>query len=265
MHGESIVIEIPIGSSHPSVRQRMCLTLCGSNCLLNEHANFVFATPVHSRRASGFLFKTRNNTLIKKRKHFGNMSHRLAFHLIRERRPDGVVAPLRECRCSYEMPFVNGQAVLQSVRSFRRICIDDYQNLNRTEALLFLRKARSTLLGLHRLGIVHGDPGAQNFLRSECEVSLIDLDDVHYTGKLGSGWEMRKFLLRTAIPVLKGYGGAGDLTTVLTFRDLGAFAVGAVAHFFWRFRRLCTVFRDRACLYFSDRSVDRTPRGAGYD
>lgn len=141
------------------------------------------------------------------------------------------------------------------------MCIEDRHNLNRTEALLFLRNARVALLGLHRLGIVHGDPDVQNFLRSESEAFLIDLDDVHYTGRLGAGWEMRKFLLRTAIPILKQYGCAGDITKVLTLRDLAAFVIGAVGHIFWRFSRLWLLFRDRG-LNFSKKSAVRAGQTA---
>ena len=157
MHAQSILaapvaIELPIGSVFPPVRQQLRLVPCGMDCLPNEHRNFIYAIPRHSRHAGGFLFKTSDNGLIKKKKHFGNIPHYRAFQIIREHRPEGVAAPLRECCCSYEMKFMDGSHVVQSPQVSRRPCIGSPSGLGRTEALLFLRNARAILLGLHRLG-----------------------------------------------------------------------------------------------------------------
>jgi len=276
MHAQSILaapvaIELPIGSVFPPVRQQLRLVPCGMDCLLNEYRNFIYVIPRHSRHAGGFLFKTSDNTLIKKKKHFGNIPHYRAYQIIREHRPEGVAAPLRECCCSYEMQFMDGSHVLQSLQVSRRPCIGSPSGLGRTEALLFLRNARAILLGSHRLGIVHGDPGPRNFLRGESGVSLIDLDDVHYTGRLATGWELRMFLLGTTITILKRYGFAKDIAGLWTLRNFAAFGLGAVAHLFWRARRLRSVCRDRSAEYSFDQNSGtqdwpsiRTRRGDGF-
>jgi hypothetical protein len=150
---------------------------------------------------------------------------------------------------------MNGSQVVKPVQATAGCGKDHYSDLNRTEALVFLRNARAVLLGLHGLGIVHGDPGCQNFLHGESGVSLIDLDDVHYTGRLAASWELRKFLLRTAIPVLKRHGSANDITGVWMLRDFLAFVVGVVAHLFWRGCRVWSLCRDRVGIFRPDKST----------
>lgn len=155
-------------------------------------------TGVIAREGGGFLFRTAANTLVKHKKnrdqyrhflgvsfYFNPVTQQTAFDLLRKYRPPGIVIPLGECSCSYEVPFIEGTPLRAAANPVRSVAA-----------------AEAVLLRLHALGIQHGDPGHQNFLLSGSDVCLIDLDDIVYTGRFRAGWELATFLRATMVRVL---------------------------------------------------------------
>ncbi|MCZ2078857.1 MAG: hypothetical protein LC130_28155 [Bryobacterales bacterium] len=170
-------------------------TPCGPDCLLGDASRF---TGVIAREGGGFLFRTAANTLVKRKKirsqyrrflgvnfYFNPATQQTAFDLLRQYRPPGIVIPLEECSCSYEVPFIEGQPLRTAANPLRSVVA-----------------AEAVLLRLHALGIQHGDSGHQNFILSGSDVCLIDLDDIVYTGRGRAGWELATFLRATMVPVL---------------------------------------------------------------
>lgn len=115
------LVSIPVGTPDALEHRSIAVKPCGADCLLARTAEFVCAIPRHEGRR-GYLFRTNKGTLIKSRKRTGSemlrvfgtalpvgpCTQRGAFELLREHQPAGITVPLRECRCSYEVQFVNG-------------------------------------------------------------------------------------------------------------------------------------------------------------
>jgi hypothetical protein len=193
---------------------------CSPACLLRRRNTFVTVRPI--RAGSGFLYQTDAGTLIKRKKHYGTKPQTLralyfpfrqerqnvAFSLLRTQRPQGVIIPERECACSYEMCFINGEMLCARSSPYfaglnTRFGARGFKD--RKEALYFVREAGASLLRLHHLGIMHGDPGCNNLLLTSEGVHLIDIDDAVYLGPGMQDWEYQRFLRRTVAPILSEY------------------------------------------------------------
>ena len=100
-----------------------------------------------------------------------------------------------EMLCPRSSPYFEGLNKRFGARGFK----------GREEAMYFVREACASLLRLHKLGILHGDPGYNNFLLTSQGVHLIDIDDAVYLGRGMQDWEYIRFLLRTVGPSLSEY------------------------------------------------------------
>lgn len=195
------------------------LSFCGPRCLLHQHATFIAAL---DRPRGGFLFRTAQDTLIKQRTHiaaargflgFDLEQQRAAFAMLRRCRPVGVLIPLRECRCCYEMPFIEGGIACPAAG-------EEVSRLKQTgavrvlaskgEALRFVHQAREVLWGLHQLGLWHGDPGYRNFIINAQGVHLIDLDNLVCVGRAAPG-EYLTFLRFNLLPLLRPHCSTKEL------------------------------------------------------
>jgi len=193
---------------------------CSPTCLLHGRDTFVAIRPI--RAGTGFLYRTPTGKLVKKKKHYGAEPQKrlgihfpfrqerqdVAFSLLRTHRPPGVVIPERECACSYEMAFVRGEMLCPRSSHYyeglsKRFGARGFKG--REEATYFIREACACLRRLHDLGILHGDPGYNNFLLTSQGVHLLDIDDAVYLGAGMQDWEYIWFLIRTLGPILSEY------------------------------------------------------------
>lgn len=153
------------------------------------------------------LFRTSADTLIKVKK-FRKIeviwgapvkrnlrSRQEAFAALLTYRPQGVLIPLHECECAYEVPIVAGTTVIEGL-------LFSGHNDGLSFAQEFVCQAKAILDGLHQLGIRHGDPGLQNFLITQEGPLLIDLDDINLGSQNWARRELLKFLRYIAIPCL---------------------------------------------------------------
>jgi hypothetical protein len=159
------------------------------------------------------FYKTMQNTLVKPKKHrvlqrvWGAYvskdlsSQKRAFAAVRLHRPPGVLTPLEECECAFEMPFVCGIRPKQLEREASGLLF------TLEDRYFFIHAAKTILDNLHELGIRHGDPNYNNFLITERGLLLIDLDHLDFGTQTWARWERLHFLRDTVI-WLVGWRGA---------------------------------------------------------
>jgi|GEM_PF-2685954 len=213
------------------------LDFCGPECLLRESEHLTAAIPEGMGKNAtklsmrNMLFRTGTGTVIKRRKHFfaertgsfglsfsfDQAKQDAGFELLRRAGISGVCRPMRECRCCYEVVYVDGALACPAASLHAAHLAQKYQIhqfADRAEALTFVRRAWAILADLHRHGLQHGDPTHYNFVVSGEGVTLIDLDDLMYTGETFSAWDFGIFYLYTLIPVLSEHFTADDLAAV---------------------------------------------------
>jgi len=208
---------------------------CSENCLYAT-TRFTSAIRRHVGRG-GYLLKTDANRLVKRRKHTTNSGsdfmglrfpfnfarHEQALAELREKRPEFVSLPSRECSCSYEFDFVEGAIVgtpefIASHHLRREPRLRVFRDGD--DALNHVRSAARALRNLHALGVRHGDPGPHNFLEKGSDVYAIELDDVFYTGRTGPDeWEEIQFCREVVFSSLRPYFSAQRI--LLMCRDEG--------------------------------------------
>jgi hypothetical protein len=194
---------------------------CGRTCLLHQQQIIVGSIP---RPGTGKepIYVTSRGTIIKRKKHynvvrketfgihsdFRQERQKTAFDLLRAHRPTGVAIPKGECACCYELPHIDGEMICPRSSPYLEEGNRRYGGRvakSREEAVCFLRGASASIAALHCLGILHGDPGYQNFLLT-CEgVIAIDLDDAVYVGAGREDWEFLRFLYYTILPILSEF------------------------------------------------------------
>ncbi len=180
-------------------------------------------------------------------------SKRAAFATIRKHRPQGVLVPLGECDCAYEVPVVSGIGLLLTSGS------NPAPFLQGERARQFVHDAELVLSALHQLGIRHGDPGYQNFLMAETGVCLIDLDDLDLGSRIWARWELVAFFRDTVVPVL---GRKGTLYVLLDYGlvrgYLFAVAAGGLSHLFRRGRSAMRIVAQVAIPFIRRKIAERT-------
>jgi hypothetical protein len=207
---------------------------------------------------------TTKDTLVKAKKHRGMQrvwgasitvdlsSKRAAFALLRSHRPKGVLVPLDECDCAYEVPVISGIDPQLTPESGIGAPLEGER------ARQFVHDAHLVLSGLHRLGIRHGDPGYHNFLITKAGLWLIDLDDVDGGSKAWARWELMAFLRDTAVPLL---GRKGTVGIVLRHRFGRAYflaiSAGAVYHFLRRGRSATRTLVKIALFYLRQNRLNK--------
>lgn len=186
-------------SKHPLIVPKSC----GPRCLYLRYQIIGVLQPYPPWPR--VFYRTAQNTLLKPKKHRAvqriwgfhitkDLSSRTAaFAAVRLHQPPGVLIPLEECECAYEMPFVYGIRPKQLER-------EASGSLFTLEGRCsFIRAAKIILAGLHELGVRHGDPNYNNFLITRTGLLLIDLDDLDLHTQTWARWERLHFLRDTGI------------------------------------------------------------------
>ncbi len=238
----SLLLRLPLEKDRSPVE--ISLSFCEPHCLLRQHETFVSAL---GRPRGGSVFRTSLETIIKRRSHtvaehqffsFDIEKHHAAFETLRHHRPPGVLIPLRECRCSYELSFIDGGIACpaggEEAAWLKKFCCVKVLN-NEADALNFIERSRDILWGLHQLGLWHGDPGYRNFIiTNESKIFLIDLDNIVYAGR-GAPCEYWDFVRLNLFPILREHYSLqrmimiclrnsyplGTLLNAIIFRNLG--------------------------------------------
>ena len=229
---------IPLELRNIKIKTECDQTPCGEKCLLRESHLFSYAIPEgmgKNRQPSHLtqaLFKTKQNTIIKRRKHFfgvrvnsfglsypfDRLQQQKAFDTLRLAKPEGISLPLRECQCSYETQFAPGKLACPKDSMYAPQLGQKYElhHFNSpSEALSFVKNAWQILCQLHQIGLQHGDPTHYNFIVSGSQVTLIDLDDLMQIEGIFSPWDFSIFFLYTLIPVMREHFSADSIGEIL--------------------------------------------------
>ncbi|MBU5444374.1 hypothetical protein [Paenibacillus sp. MSJ-34] len=197
---------------------------CSESCLLNYEDFVAFHMPGLGGDCSHLNYPliTKRSTLVKMKNKEKRKWNRLSYNFeidpyiqdsiykkLIDHPIEGLVTILKECKCCYEMEFVNGKlsnsGALPITKYYNHhFSVDTDWNYNKL--INFVEQSSQILKELHDLNIIHGDVTTQNFIIGlDNEVTLIDLDNVMISSSNLISQEIVSYIFYTILPILRTF------------------------------------------------------------